>query len=323
MATQPQAACPICGGDLVQPVRVPSPPRRHVCCHNCGEHDVPAEAIRLIERKFTTTQHRARIAYGVRRVPTATLLTINQVQEIAERVELPDAMERVDNLVLFAGAMEPGAAFGFIGSHMRAVLGCETDEAAMWVRAEAVVCGYFRNLHPVGIFDNLPPAALVMTASGWQRRAELLRNGAGSTHAFMAMRFGDDDLERVFRDHLIPAVAATGFELRPTNGPHQTAGSIDNRMRVEIRTSRFVVCDLTHGNRGAYWEAGFAEGLGRPVFYVCRADVLTSGDREVAPHFDTRQQLIIPWGKDDPAPGMQALKDAIRATLPDVARMED
>jgi len=33
------------------------------------------------------------------------------------------------------------------------------------------------------------------------------------------------------------------------------------RMRLEIRRSRFAVVDLTHGNRGAYWEAGFAEGL--------------------------------------------------------------
>ena len=40
-------------------------------------------------------------------------------------------------------------------------------------------------------------------------------------------------------------------------------------MRVQIRASRFVICDLTHGNRGAYWEAGFAEGIGRPVIFVC------------------------------------------------------
>jgi nucleoside 2-deoxyribosyltransferase len=49
---------------------------------------------------------------------------------------------------------------------------------------------------------------------------------------------------------------------------------IDDQMRVALRTSRFVVADLTRGNRGAYWEAGFAEGLGRPVIYTCRMNGL-------------------------------------------------
>jgi hypothetical protein len=94
-------------------------------------------------------------------------------------------------------------------------------------------------------------------------------------------------------------------------------------MRVEIRTSRFVICDLTHGNRGAYWEAGFAEGLGRPVFYICRRDVLNDRNHPDHPHFDTAHQLIIEWNPADPATGMQELKDVIRATLPAEAQMDD
>ena len=120
-----------------------------------------------------------------------------------------------------------------------------------------------------------------------------------------------------------PAVKAAGFDLRTTNDDHKTAGSIDNRMRVELRTSRFVVCDLTHGNRGAYWEAGFAEGLGRPVFYLCRADVLKDRQHPDHPHFDTAHQLIIGWDPAAPAEGMAELKAVIRATLPAEAKMED
>jgi nucleoside 2-deoxyribosyltransferase len=49
--------------------------------------------------------------------------------------------------------------------------------------------------------------------------------------------------------------------------------AISTQLRVNIRRSRFLVCDLTHGNRGAYWESGFAEGLGKPAIYTCRKDV--------------------------------------------------
>lgn len=150
-----------------------------------------------------------------------------------------------------------------------------------------------------------------------------MRNGARSTHAFMAMEYGDAELQTVFSDHLMPAVAATGFSLRKANDPHQPAGSIDDTMRVDIRTSRFVICDLSHGNRGAYWEAGFAEGIGRPVIYLCKAEVLTNEQHRAHPHFDTRQQLIVPWNLADMASAVIKLKAAIRATMPDEAKMAD
>jgi nucleoside 2-deoxyribosyltransferase len=63
--------------------------------------------------------------------------------------------------------------------------------------------------------------------------------------------------------------APRGFKLTRLDDDPK-AGIIDDRLRVEIRTSRFLIADLTHENRGAYWEAGFAEGDGKPVIYTCR-----------------------------------------------------
>ena len=36
-------------------------------------------------------------------------------------------------------------------------------------------------------------------------------------------------------------------------------------MRRMIQGALFVIADLTHENRGAYWEAGYAEGLSKTV----------------------------------------------------------
>jgi nucleoside 2-deoxyribosyltransferase len=97
----------------------------------------------------------------------------------------------------------------------------------------------------------------------------------------MAMQF-DSEMDRVVKDCFKPAVARSGFELRVlTDG--QPAGSIDDQLRVALRTSRFVIADLTHDNNGAYWEAGFAEGLGRPVIYTCRKQKWDA----TKSHFDT------------------------------------
>ena len=66
----------------------------------------------------------------------------------------------------------------------------------------------------------------------------------------------------------------------------------------------FLVADFTHGEGGArggvYFEAGFAYGLGIPVIYTCRADMVDKL------HFDTRQYAHILWERSED------LRDALR-----------
>lgn len=139
----------------------------------------------------------------------------------------------------------------------------------------------------------------------------------------MTMAF-KPDVQEFFELQLRGAVKQrTDFDLRTTDHAQKTAGHIESRMRVELRTSRFVVCDLTHNNRGAYWEAGFAEGIGRPVFYMCRNDQHDSQDPEVKPHFDIAHQAIVKWDPSNPGPAVEELVAMIRATLPAEAKMED
>jgi nucleoside 2-deoxyribosyltransferase len=117
-------------------------------------------------------------------------------------------------------------------------------------------------------------------------------------------------------------VRKTDFELRRLD-EGQGAGLIDDQLRVLIRTSRFLVCDLTHGNRGAYWEAGYAEGLGKPVIYTCRRDVFEDRSDPNHPHFDTNHWVTVIWETADPAAAARKLKDTVRATLPAEARLID
>src|SRR5207245_2489747 len=91
-----------------------------------------------------------------------------------------------------------------------------------------------------------------------------------------------------------------------------SSGLIDNRMRVDIRTAKFLVCDLTDENRGAYWEAGFAEGTGKPVFYTCEGKKFDS----VRPHFDTEHLFTVKWDLADPTSAAEELKAAIRNEFP-------
>jgi nucleoside 2-deoxyribosyltransferase len=134
----------------------------------------------------------------------------------------------------------------------------------------------------------------------------------------MAMQFGDAEFNRVVNDCFKPAVKAAGFELRLlTDG--QPAGLIDDQLRVALRTARFVIADLTHGNKGAYWEAGFAEGLGRPVIYTCRKQEWDANKS----HFDTSHLNTIIWDPENLRDAGTRLTATIRATLPAEAKMTD
>jgi nucleoside 2-deoxyribosyltransferase len=134
----------------------------------------------------------------------------------------------------------------------------------------------------------------------------------------MAMDFKNPVLDRVVAEHFVPAVRETGFELyRLDDRPKP--GIIDNRIRVEIRTAKFIVCDLTDENRGAYWEAGFAEGVQKPVFYTCERAKFES----TKTHFDTEHIFTIKWDANNPSPAAEELKDAIRNEFPADATAPD
>jgi hypothetical protein len=159
---------------------------------------------------------------------------------------------------------------------------------------------------------------MLLRMAGWERYHALKRAETVSRTAFMAMKFGDEELNHVIDHCFRPAVTRAGFELRVLTDS-QPAGSIDDQLRVALRISRFVIADLTHGSHGAYWEAGFGEGLGRPVIYTCRK---TEWD-ERKTHFDTNHLVTIIWEQDKLEEAGTRLTATIRATLPGEARMSN
>jgi hypothetical protein len=158
----------------------------------------------------------------------------------------------------------------------------------------------------------------MLSVKGWEHVEKLRRENPSSRLAFMAMEFGNVTLDRVFLEALKPAAVATGFDLRRLDEKPR-AGLIDDRLRVEIRNARFLVADLTNENPGAYWEAGFAEGLARPVIYTCEKSKFAKEKT----HFDTNHHLTIIWDINDLASAAEKLKATIRATLPGDAKMVD
>jgi hypothetical protein len=170
------------------------------------------------------------------------------------------------------------------------------------------------------------PSSVSLTLAGWQKYEELKRLVKDSRKAFVAMEFpkegGKENYffqETLLDKFLIPAVKKTGYDLANALRSDPMAGNLHARLEVEIRSSRFVVAELSHHNNGAYWEAGFARALDKPVIYMYNK-AIGGSDR---PHFDVGSDHYIAWEQDKPEKAAHALKAVIRATLFDEAVLED
>lgn len=154
--------------------------------------------------------------------------------------------------------------------------------------------------------------------SGWERYEEIKRSPSQARLAFMAMPFNHPELDHVYNECFKGAAKETGFTLRRVD-EGQPAGLIDDQLRVRIRAVRFLIAELTTENRGVYWEAGFAEGLGLPVIYTCKK----SAEPALQTHFDTNHHLTVQWEAEKLGEAALKLKATIRATLPTEAIQSD
>ncbi len=117
---------------------------------------------------------------------------------------------------------------------------------------------------------------------------------------FVAMSFDPGLKHYVFELGIEPALEAAGYKARRIDQKDFTGGMVDEIM-AEIRKSRFVVADFTACKEctddqpcngvsgGVYFKAGFAQGLGIPVFLTCRKGCAQ------AVHFDMDHINRLEW----------------------------
>ena len=113
-----------------------------------------------------------------------------------------------------------------------------------------------------------------VTVDGYARIGEQATS-IDPTQCFVAMWF-DPSMDDVYREAIAPAITDAGYKPERIDQREDLIDKIDDAIVAEIRRSRFLVADFTHGKKGArggvYYEAGFAHGLEKPVIFMCRKD---------------------------------------------------
>lgn len=320
--------CPICNRDSKIEKVDTADTINLVSCESCGKFKFKRKELMGIREGLSEEKGAAlKVRYALQKIITKDpefLLTRSSYNSLVEGTTLPTPQEQLDNLIYLLGELDldPGnPLLEFTEQHVSMVGARSLDNLGFIVEAAKEKGLVDANIIKYqSIATSYTVANIRLTINGWIAYTDLKKGKIESNQAFMAMEYGDSVLDNIYQNYFKEAVRNTGFELKRLD-EGQPAGLIDDHLRVEIRKSKFLIADLTHRNNGAYWEAGYAEGLGKKVIYTCRKDVFEDSAR--APHFDTNHHLTVVWEQGKLEDAAKKLKETIRISLPEDAKLED
>lgn len=315
--------CPVCGTALLKPVvQAGNRDASKFSCPRCGQFVLSRTLIACLPNILSRhSDAPAKLSHALRRAqeqnsePEFTTHTIDAVLE----VPLPRPKEQADLLIRWLAENTPGPGETvWIESRTHAgIVGAKTPGGFGLIVDHLFQSGLVKGVQS-NTLDESGRAHAMLSLSGWEYYERLRQGSVAYRKAFMAMKFGDPTLNQILTDVFRPSAKRAGFELVKLDDAPR-AGLIDDRLRVEIQSSDFVIADLTHDNLGAYWEAGYAEGLGKPVIYTCEKQKFDTAKT----HFDTNHHLTIVWDIGNQSEAGNSLVATIRATLPHLAKQSD
>ncbi len=247
-------------------------------------------------------------------------ITSEVLDSFRSNVSLPSRAEQATNIIRFIGdeVSRSGEAVGQLPPGFHAIIGALNFEAAIRLTKELVkhqrLTATLSGAAGIDQATGRPYSSVSeidLSLDEWDQYEAKKRGGFDENYGFLAMEFDDHDLDLFVKKVVKPAVKKNiGCDLVDMRD-RRKAGILDEIMRRRIRDAKFVIVDLTHDNSGAYWEAGYAEGLDKPVIYICEKEKFER-DRT---HFNTNHCATVLWSRDDDEGFRQELTEIILGSL--------
>ena len=299
MSVPVEGPCPICDSQLQQIIPINAGLELH--CDVCGKYQISEE---LFDDGITPPVPKDR-----RYLISAWLRHRNYPDHVIEFLMRQELQLVYQNSRDYSVSQKQdlylqaiGDRSDFPGSNVS--LSANNDYPLAYARFPEELQYYHAALHERGLIVGRLSDVKV-TPGGWDRISALAATSITSDQAFIAMWL-DPQMDSAWENGILPAVEDAGFTpMRVDREPH--IERIDAKIVSEIKASRFLVADVTGQRQGVYFEAGYALGLGLPVFWSCREDELD------IVHFDTRQFNHVVW--NDPESLRNQLESLIKAII--------
>ncbi|MDT2021823.1 hypothetical protein [Methylocella sp. CPCC 101449] len=294
-------------------------------CEICGRFEITRSALISFfnaSREELSLFQRATLSHQLSiadRSNGAVIVTQEWMERFVPNARLPNPLEQATNLIRIIGDYQSktGEAIVIDSPKIMACAGAYDMQMFSQLRKELEDGNIIRKAGTTQLADANNPIQMrfrypyILTLEGWTRYQAELRGHVAGRYGFIAMKFGDVVLDNFIAKVAKPAVqTGINFDLVDLRDIAR-AGVIDNILRQQIRDAAFVLVDLTHDNSGAYWEAGYAEGLGKPVIYLCERSKFD----QAKTHFDTNHCTTVLWSIDQPDQFKSELVATLRRSL--------
>ena len=156
-------------------------------------------------------------------------------------------------------------------------------------------------LYTNGYISEAKTDTFFLTAKGWQRVDELQKHQTNNKEVFVAMSFAEN--AKPIREAIKAGIVDAGFSPVFMDEKIHNQQIVPEMLRL-IRECRLLIMDISDPNCGAYYEAGYASGLGKEVIITCskyRKDKKYETEEEkkyeryLKPHFDIAQKQTLVW----------------------------
>jgi nucleoside 2-deoxyribosyltransferase len=109
-------------------------------------------------------------------------------------------------------------------------------------------------------------------------------------------KHGDQEQQRIFREYderfqTVEDVLSRAGGVAIRIDKEHALEDLVGRIKKEIRNAQFVVADLTDERPSCYFEAGYAEALGKPIIYVASKQSVARPGSKTNIHFDIHMNM--------------------------------
>jgi len=292
--------CEVCADQKATTIPSGSFDGVHQNCPRCGEFKLTGSAGSVMRQGLGKAK-RALLSGWVRnqnRLGSVPMITTENLKKILA-TPLPSVMERANALLEEAVLGLDGLGDSFNINEPRFL-------AATYSSYNQDVNYLLGVLRDQGLAEaKTLDGGCEILPGGYIKLDELKGRGSASANGFVAMSF-QEGLNDVYADGFQVGILGAGYEpVRMDRIEH--INRIDDEIISQINSAKFVVADFTGHRGGVYFEAGYALGIGLPVFWTCKKSEM--GDL----HFDIRQFNCIDW--DTPEDLAKRLKVRLEAVL--------
>lgn len=162
-----------------------------------------------------------------------------------------------------------------------------------WVKYGSQISGTLDMMAELGYLMKSEKSIYTISAKGWEKISDMEINQKTINQGFIAMSFKTE--ATIISNAFKKAISKCGYSFQRIDEKEHN-NQIVPEILFEISRSKFVVVDITYQNYGAYYEAGYAEALGKEVIVCCSKAAF---DGENKPHFDIAQKSMIVWNDEN------------------------